>query len=1448
MVFTDSRYRLLSVSDTDPAPVCQLFEAQVERQPTASAIEFMGQCWSYQTLNAHANQLAHYLREQGVGPDVLVGLCLDRSFEMIVGMLAILKAGGAYVPLDPSYPPERLAWILQDSNVSILLSQSSLILRLSNHRAKVVCVDSVNVTEVSTENPPSLTSLENLAYIIYTSGSTGKPKGVMIEHGALFNFIHGANRDCGIKKEDRVLQFASISFDTAVEEIFLTLTQGATLILRTPDMVQSTSGFLDACEELKLTVIDLPTAFWHQICAELATTTIPNSIRLVIIGGERVLLNWLDVWKEHVSSEVRLVNGYGPTESTVVTTYCELIGPQAAPIQNGNVPIGKPLPNVQAYILNSEMQPVATGEAGELHISGLSLARGYLNRPDLTDKNFIEKAVTGYEQQRLYRTGDLVRCRDDGHLEFLGRADHQEKIRGFRVELSEIETALEQHLAVQEAIVVAREDKISAKRLVAYIVKSPPNRLLTTSIDTDQLELEVIDQWRAINNSDQLNLTKNNWNNTFNISGWVNSYTGNLISDIEMKEWVDSTTSRILELHPQHVLEIGCGTGLLLFPIAPHCKSYLGIDISESSLDYIQQQLQSSQLELPQVTLEHRLADNLQGITPQSMDTVIVNSVIQYFPSVNYLIHVLEQAIRLIKPGGTLFLGDIRNYLLMEMFATSVELAQTPDNLTVDELLRRIRRRLHQEEELTLDPQFFIALQTQIPSISHVQVLPKRGKFHNELTQFRYDVILHINAKVPPVLNIARIDWQQQGYSIHTLKQYLKEQSPAKLSLYNIPDKRVAEAVQITTGLKKVSHSATVALLKETLNAETQSQSIDPEELWQLSQDLPYHINISCLASGSTGTYQATFIKCSPDQPSAQDINVSVPLLKRFHDTQEKPQSKPWHTYANNPLHSKITQDLRIQLRSYLKQQLPAYMLPSAFVILDNFPLTPNGKVNRKALPAPDLARPALDVAFVEPRDSLERNLTELWSKILEIHPIGVHDNFFDLGGDSLRLMQLFSLLRSQYAKEVSFNNFFSNPTVDYLAQQLQISKTIVVPTANERLTLQTLRQEIVLDMSDKVLGCPYSDTIPQSWTKPQAILLTGATGFIGISLLNELLQQTEATVYCLIRAKTLTQAYQKLRHVAQRYLPGVSFPYSRIVPLVGDLAQPLLGLSVERFHRISEIVDTIYHSAANVNLLYPLSSLRAVNIIGTQSILKLATHKKLKPVHFISTLDVFEPLAATGVDVIYEMDDIDQGDTITGGYAQSKWVAEKLVTTAAAEHGISTCIYRPGMVTGHSHTGIGNPEDLLSRFVKSFIQVGTSPELDLYIDMTPVDYVSQSIVRLSTQPSSFNKAFHLVNPAAFHLDDLIGTINQVGFPIKTAAYEQWVTQLKKRSNALSPLLQVITETVGQNRITRLEMWLSGTQLFSCDNTLTGLEGSTISCPAASPNLLKKYLDTLNLR
>nr|MBW4550746.1 amino acid adenylation domain-containing protein [Aphanocapsa sp. GSE-SYN-MK-11-07L] len=475
-----------------------LFENQVKQTPNAIAVQasggitaiFADQQFSYQELNVKANQLAHYLNRLGVKPEVTVGICVVRSLEMLVGMLGILKAGGAYLPLDPSYPQERLAFMLQDAQVSLIVTQQSLLNQLPDHQAQVICLDTdwSTIAQERQENLVHPSNPDQLAYLIYTSGSTGRPKGVMIQHRALVNYTEAIVSAYELKPSDRILQFASINFDVAGEEIFSCLVQGATLVLRTDEMLNSVPAFLQQVQTLELTVLNLPTAFWHQVTSELAAAPvdIPDALRLVIIGGERALPDRLQAWhqcmNQGVNQHVRLINCYGPTETTIGATLCDLSASIKA--SDREVSIGKPIQNVQAYVLDAHLQPVAIGVPGELYIGGAGVARGYLNRPDLTAEKFIPnpfaqpftpQAQTDTDtfpslSSRLYKTGDLVLYRSDGNLEYLGRIDAQVKIRGFRIELGEIEAVLSQHPAVRETVVVDREMESGDKRLVAYVV------------------------------------------------------------------------------------------------------------------------------------------------------------------------------------------------------------------------------------------------------------------------------------------------------------------------------------------------------------------------------------------------------------------------------------------------------------------------------------------------------------------------------------------------------------------------------------------------------------------------------------------------------------------------------------------------------------------------------------------------------------------------------------------------------------------------------------------------------------------------------------------------------------------------------------------------------------------------------------------------------------------
>lgn len=458
----------------DDLCIHQLFEAQVKQTPDAIAVVFEGEPLTYRELNRRTNQLAHHLRALGVGPEVPVGICLERSLEMVIGLLGILKAGGAYVPLDPAYPAERLAFMLEDAQPPVLLTQERLVAGLPEHGATVVCLDSGwgAIARESEENPINSTTPENLAYVIYTSGSTGQPKGVLVSHGSLAHHCRDVQGYYELDSSDGVLQFASLSFDVSLEEILPTLIVGARLVMQGAD-VWHPADLRRKISELGLTVLNLPTAYWQELAREWANTPelVPNNQpRLVIVGGDTMSSDSLKLWQQTPANAARLLNAYGPTEATITATVCELTPRLGESTTFQRIPIGRPLANRAIYILDPYGNPVPVGVAGELYIGGAGLARGYLNRPEVTAEKFLPNPFSVEPGARLYKTGDLARYLPDGNIEFLGRIDHQVKIRGFRIELGEIEAVLGHYPDVREAVVVAAEDMPGEKRLVAYVV------------------------------------------------------------------------------------------------------------------------------------------------------------------------------------------------------------------------------------------------------------------------------------------------------------------------------------------------------------------------------------------------------------------------------------------------------------------------------------------------------------------------------------------------------------------------------------------------------------------------------------------------------------------------------------------------------------------------------------------------------------------------------------------------------------------------------------------------------------------------------------------------------------------------------------------------------------------------------------------------------------------
>jgi amino acid adenylation domain-containing protein len=457
----------------DAPCVHRLFEDQAEQTPDAVAVVSEGRSLTYRQLNDRSNQLAHELRARGVGPDVLVGIGVTRSPELAVGLLGILKSGGAFVPLDPSYPAERLATMLEDARASVLLTQEHLGERWPAHQAVIrLDADWDAVAGQPAKNLEDGATGENAAYVIFTSGSTRKPTGVVVRHGGLVNHNLAVKALFDLAPEDRVLQFSSLSFDIAIEELFPAWISGAKVVFRDEHSLFDPSAFSRSVAREGVTVLDLPTAYWHAWVESLTQLEerLPASLRLVVVGGEKASARRFADWSSIGGDRIRWINTYGPTEATVVATAFEPRAEQHTHATLIDVPIGRPITNTEAYLLDGHQELVPLGLPGELYLGGEGLARCYLDRPGLTAKRFTPHPFSDEPGARLFRTGDKARWRPDGELEFLGRFDDQVKIRGFRVDPGEVEAALRRHPGVSEAVVQACADSRGSQRLVAYVV------------------------------------------------------------------------------------------------------------------------------------------------------------------------------------------------------------------------------------------------------------------------------------------------------------------------------------------------------------------------------------------------------------------------------------------------------------------------------------------------------------------------------------------------------------------------------------------------------------------------------------------------------------------------------------------------------------------------------------------------------------------------------------------------------------------------------------------------------------------------------------------------------------------------------------------------------------------------------------------------------------------
>ncbi|NJM75314.1 MAG: amino acid adenylation domain-containing protein [Acaryochloridaceae cyanobacterium RU_4_10] len=532
---------------------------------------------------------------------------------------------------------------------------------------------------------------------------------------------------------------------------------------------------------------------------------------------------------------------------------------------------------------------------------------------------------------------------------------------------------------------------------------------------------------------------------------------------------------------------------------------------------------------------------------------------------------------------------------------------------------------------------------------------------------------------------------------------------------------------------------------------------------------------------------------------------------------------------------------LLLDLRDHLRSKLPSCMIPSAFIFLDRLPLTPSGKVDNRALPILDQPWMPLNPDFVLPQTLIEMQLAEIWAQILGISQIGIEDNFFEMGGDSLRAVQSIFKVREAFQIDLPMVTLFDSPTISQFAEAVNSAlKSHPVETSDDT-TVADLLADAALNPAIAPTHIPF---VFRSQT--EHIFITGVTGFLGAFLLYELLEQTSAQIHCLVRAKTSIEGDRKIQANLKKYLLWSENYHSRIASVPGDLSQAQLGLSVEAFQKLAHQMDVIYHNGAAINLIYPYAALRAANVSGTQEILKLAAQHRIKPVHFISTLDVFQTTDLFSRNRITEQDLLNPNEAIHfDGYTKSKWVSEQLVFQARSR-GIPTAIYRPAMICGHSQTGAANTDDLMNRLIKGMVQLGSAPDFsEMMVNIAPIDYFSQGAIYLSRQATTLGKSFNFVNPHPITMSQFVETINELGYRVRPVCHRDWEALLARHRETLDSVVAVLTSKPAETNWSYIERSSVGAYRVSCQNVLEGLQATSIYCPAIAPNLLTPWFSFL---
>ncbi|MEU5084659.1 MULTISPECIES: non-ribosomal peptide synthetase [Streptomyces] len=955
----DEHESLLQLGDGTSVPangietILDLFAEQVAARPDAIAVSGRDDRLTFVELDEMASLIAAQLRRRGVRHGDHVALAAARTPKLVAGVLGVLRAGAVLVSLDHGQPVDRLAAVLAAAKPVCLVVDGATV-GLADQFG-LPALDVTVLPAASFEGAAPIGA--DLAYVVFTSGSTGTPKGVLVEHRALANLVCGHQETqypvaiaAAGKPRLKVAHTSSIAFDAAWDQI-LWMIAGHELHVVDDDVRKDSAALVALLAEQRVDVLNTTPTFMEQLVHEGLLEQSASKPSFLVLGGEAVRPS---LWARlRAEPGIESINCYGPTECTVDALIARLRDSER-PV------VGTPIPNTSVRVLDYAMRPVPPGVVGEIHLGGPHLARGYLNDPDLTAQRFVQDPSGRHD--RLYRTGDLGRFTADGAVEFLGRADRQLKVRGYRIEPGEIESVLLSQPHVRDAVVSVVTEQDSS-RLVAHVV-------VDEGFDDSELRADLVASWQtvfedaheAINASDSTDAA---------IFGWTDSFSGKAIPAPQMREWVDTTIDRILRLQPRRVLEIGAGTGLLMKPLLERTdiERYVATDFSGPVLDVLRKTLDEIGTR-SEVLVGQAEAVHAPGLFPGTHDTVVINSVAQYFPSMSYLVRTIENALEVVSPGGHVFLGDLRNAALLEAFVALKHhlLHAGADRARLVEL---ITRELRADGELSVDPIAVHRLLDRFPAVTAIEISPRRGEFGNEMTLFRYDVVLHVGcpAEADPT------QWEHDDQLTLGAVERRLAAADAPFGYRGVGNARLAEALSL-----RDEYGCTPS------NATSRATALDLEALWRLGTRYGWHTRISWTGDDS-GAIDVSFA------PAGTHYELAGPVTG---GTAGKTTADPLFP----PLLQSTLEDLLV---GSVRRALPDYMVPADVVFVTELPRNAGGKVDTT-----QLARPRRVGAIHRQRTTAQAAARTPLAVVMEVFSRSLRttvlpeDDFFDLGGDSL--------------------------------------------------------------------------------------------------------------------------------------------------------------------------------------------------------------------------------------------------------------------------------------------------------------------------------------------------------------------------------------------------------------------------------------------------------------